>query len=801
MALGNIAGRIWFALTADNRAFNAAMNRSAKTIDATERRFRSFQKTIRSYSKYAAAAAAAAGAIVGREVLMNTAAFEDQMNRVRAVTGATGKEFDRLSAQARNLGATTRFSASEVASGSAFLGQAGFRSFEILESMPALLNLASAGMLELGKAADIASNIMGAFEINARDASDVADVLAATAAGSNTDILQLGEAMSYVAPIAHSMGLNIRDTAAAIGILGNNGLQASRAGTGLNTIFSRLLRPSEAANAVFERLGITLRDSHGELRNFVDILGELHAAGATTEDFFNIFELRGGPAAAILASQARNAREFRDELDQTEGAVKRMADTMEEGLGGGLRSVRSAWEGLTIAIGKSPLGQNIAKLIDLLAESLRALTPEIVVAADSLATLREGYDKTTTEIESLEKRLEAASRRNRPPLLARIEALTKYRDTYQTLPGLQAKILEIEKELVTASGAAARNLEKQRQKLQGIVDDIVQAQEAAEAAAQATQDAAARGTVTAAVSVSAELAPQALTNERLAAIQRGQLAAMQKQLNAEAIAGIEGRIELEAQVARLLTQQERIEARIHAVAETNRQIAGLRVKLAAALTEEARARIRLEIRQAEAYKRGQAAADISGGTQRQVGLIDVQPRQRELTQYEQATHRIISRMEVLGEAGKRAFDGIGNSIKQAILQTESWGDAAKRVLRILLFSGLEAFLQPTTFGGLFGGQKNRIRKLATGGMLPAGMPAIVGERGPELVVSDRDRYVIPNSALGAGAAGSNITVINNITGSGDPYSTASEVVAMFDRRAKGLIAVEQRRQAYRTRAA
>ena len=445
-----------------------AKQAKAERIQAARR-----ARTIRSWTNYGKAVAAAAAAIAAREIIANTAAFEDQLNRVASVTGATGIAYQNLAAQARNLGSATRFAASEVAAGQAFLGQAGFKTNEILAATPPLLALATAGMLDLAKAADIASNIMGAFQVSASDTEDVADVLAKTAASSNTNIEQLGEALSYVGPVAYSAGLSLRDVASLVGILGNNGIQASRAGTGLNTVLNRLLRPSSAAVAIFEKYNIQLRDQEGNLRDVVDILGELHAAGAPTEEFFAIFEQRGAPVALILGQQADQAKRFREELQDTEGAVEEMADTVETGLGAALRELKSAWEGITISLGQNPvLRDAIVTPLTALTDLLRFLTPEIEVLPMTVEELGEAYEKTTEKIERAQKNLDALgddtsrnAQRRRAVIERTIKLLTEERNATLTLTGLKKQVADLDKEISVAHRREIPRLEERRDAL------------------------------------------------------------------------------------------------------------------------------------------------------------------------------------------------------------------------------------------------------------------------------------------------------------------------------------------------
>ena len=462
------------AVTEKNERSVAALKREqAKQAKAERIQAARRARTIRSWKNYGKAVAAAAAAIAAREIIRNTAEFEDQLNRVAAVSGATGLAYQNLAAQARNLGSATRFAASEVAAGQAYLGQAGFKTNEILAATPPLLALATAGMLDLSRAADIASNIMGAFQIAASDTEDVADVLAKTASSSNTNIEQLGEALSYVGPVAYSAGLSLRDVATLVGTLGNNGIQASRAGTGLNTVLNRLLRPSTAAVAIFEKYNIQLRDQEGNLRNVVDILGELHGAGAKTEEFFAIFEQRGAPVALILGQQADQAKRFRTELQDTEGAVKDMADTIETGLGAALRELKSAWEGITISLGQNPiLRDTIVTPLTALTDLLRFLTPEIEVLPQTIEELGEAYDKASAKIATAQKQLDALgddtsrnAQRRRAVLERTIKLLAEERDATYTLTGLKKQVADLDREISVAHRRELPKLEKRRDEL------------------------------------------------------------------------------------------------------------------------------------------------------------------------------------------------------------------------------------------------------------------------------------------------------------------------------------------------
>ena len=320
----------------------------------------------------------------GALTLKIAADFESGMNKVEAVSGATSAEMAQLTGLAKELGSTTQFSASQAAEGMAFLSQAGFKANETISAMPGLLDLAAAGALELGEAADIASNIISGFGESASEASRVADVLAQTAASSNTSVVQLGQAMSFVAPVAKGVGLSIEETAAMIGKLGDAGIQSTRAGTGLRGMISALVKPSNEAQQVLDRLGVTVNDSAGKMRPLADITGELGAKSASVADMVQIFGREVQASAMVLAGVGKEGLDqFTASLEDSEGASRKMAKTMMKGLKGALTEFKSAMEGLFIAIGDSGLLGGVERLTDRVTKFVQWMSklPKPVLAA------------------------------------------------------------------------------------------------------------------------------------------------------------------------------------------------------------------------------------------------------------------------------------------------------------------------------------------------------------------------------------------------------------------------------------
>jgi len=295
-------------------------------------------------------------AAVGTAVVMTAGNFEKSMNRVKAVSGATADQFSALRQEAIDLGSTTQYSASQAADAMGYLSMAGFDATQTLEALPGVLDLAAAGAVDLGQAADIASNILSGYGFEASQLGSVNDILAKTFTRTNTTLSMLGESFKYVGPIASSAGLSFEETSAAIGLMGNAGIQGSEAGTALRGAISRILKPTKEVNRVLSSMGISLTDSSGKMLPLVDILKELESAGADTADMIKIFGVEAGPAMQALLSQGSGAlADLTTELQNAGGTASSIAKIQMEGLNGTLDELKSAAEGLMIAIGDAGL--------------------------------------------------------------------------------------------------------------------------------------------------------------------------------------------------------------------------------------------------------------------------------------------------------------------------------------------------------------------------------------------------------------------------------------------------------------
>ena len=292
--------------------------------------------------------------------------FEKRMANVQAVSGATGAEFQALTDIAKELGRTTEFTASQAAEALGFLAMAGINSSDSISALPNVLNLATAGSLELANAADIVTNVMSGFGISADDVGKATDVLVTGFTSANTDLQQLGEAFTYAGPVAKAAGLSFEETSAALALLGNAGIQASMAGTTLRGSITRLLNPSNQAADALARLGVTATDSAGELLPFNDIIAQFEGTGLSASDAMLIFGQRAGPGMLELVRQGSGALQaLTREMELSGGTAEQIAKDKLDTFLGQLTKLASAGEGLALVI-----GEGIVPVLRPLAETL-----------------------------------------------------------------------------------------------------------------------------------------------------------------------------------------------------------------------------------------------------------------------------------------------------------------------------------------------------------------------------------------------------------------------------------------------
>lgn len=280
------------------------------------------------------------------------AGFETEMNRVRALSNATEDEFLRLQKQALFLGRTTQFTTRQAADAQGFLAMAGFKTNDIIGAMPGTLQLAASAQLDLARAADIVTNILTAYGKKTEDLAHVNDVLVKAFTSANTDLSQLAEAMKYAGPVASSAGVNFEEATAALALMGNAGIQASMAGTGLRGAMTRMLSPTKGVRAAMKEANLTFTDAKGRLLPLVDIIKQLEPHADNTGLMMQIFGQRAGPAMMALVSQGSGALEkLTEELEKSAGTAERISKVQMQGFNGMLKEMQSAAEGTAIAFG------------------------------------------------------------------------------------------------------------------------------------------------------------------------------------------------------------------------------------------------------------------------------------------------------------------------------------------------------------------------------------------------------------------------------------------------------------------
>jgi TP901 family phage tail tape measure protein len=349
---------------------NSAISRSEAQLMNLGNRFQRVGNTLSNVGNAMTTYVTTPLAGLGTAAIVAGANFEESLSKVAAVTGATGQDMQELEKVAKQLGETTKFSASEAAEGMLYLGMAGFKTNEIIDAMPAVLDLATAGALDLGRAADITSNIMSAFGMESQEAGHMADVLAKAASSANTSVEQMGYAMGYAGPIANAFGISVEEAAAAISIMSNAGIQGERAGTALRGIFSQLANVTGSTEEVLRKYGLTAEDVNPKTKSLAEILETLAAAGVKTSDAMELVGVEAGPAMAVLMQEgASGLQDFTTTLENADGSARQMAQTMADNTKGAFREFMSALEGLGIAISEhilpvlTPLLERLTELV------------------------------------------------------------------------------------------------------------------------------------------------------------------------------------------------------------------------------------------------------------------------------------------------------------------------------------------------------------------------------------------------------------------------------------------------------
>ena len=322
---------------------------------------------------------------LGTAAVKTAADFDSAMSRVAAVSGATGSDFDKLRDKAREMGAKTKFSATEAADAMNYMAMAGWKTEDMLSGIEGIMYLAAASGEDLATTSDIVTDALTAFGLTAEDSGHFADVLAAASSNANTNVSMMGETFKYCAPVAGALGFSVEDTAEAIGLMGNAGIKASQAGTSMRSIMTNLTGDVKLSGAAIGDVTIATTNADGSMRSLSAILADCRVAfgGMTEAEKANNAETLVGKNAmsgflALMNAAPEDIAKVSGAVNNCKDAAKNMADTMQDNLEGQLTILKSQLQELAISFG------------DLLMPAVRSIVSGLQGMVDVLNAMPDG---------------------------------------------------------------------------------------------------------------------------------------------------------------------------------------------------------------------------------------------------------------------------------------------------------------------------------------------------------------------------------------------------------------------------
>jgi TP901 family phage tail tape measure protein len=322
---------------------------------------------------------------LGGLVIKTSSTFESAMSRVQAVSGASGGELQKLNKKAQELGATTAWSASEVADGMTEMAKAGWSASDIIDGMAGVLNSASASGEDLAQVSTIVADAITGFGLKAKDASRVADLLTQSANAGTIDITDLGESFKYISPIAKTMGFSIEDVTTAISAMSMSGIKGSQAGTALRTMLARMVKPTDDVKSAMDELGIKLTNSDGSFKSLNTIVSEMRGSfsGMTDEQktyYATVLAGQEGMSGllSLLSLSQGEYDKLADSMNNCKGVAEDTAKTMLDNFGGQLTILKSSLEGVAIQLGEVllPYFKNFVDWVQKVVLKLQSMTKE-----------------------------------------------------------------------------------------------------------------------------------------------------------------------------------------------------------------------------------------------------------------------------------------------------------------------------------------------------------------------------------------------------------------------------------------
>ena len=325
------------------------------------------------------------------DTVQTYADFEAAMSEVKAISGATSQEFEQLTEKANQMGAVTKFTASESAEAFKYMAQAGWDVREMMDGIDGLMALAAASGEDLGITADIVTDALTAFGLSAKESGRFADVMAQAASATNTDVAKMGDTFKYVAPVAGALGYSIEDTAVAIGLMANSGIKASQAGTSLRSLLSNLTRPVGQAEDAINALGISITNTDGSVKPLSQTLQDLRAKfGALTDSekaqYAAMLAGQEGMSGllAIVNASDQEFESLTEQINNSSGAAQKMADVMMDNLSGKFELFTGALDSMKMSLGE--------KFKPYLIEALEWMTDKVPDVENALLTAMNSFD-------------------------------------------------------------------------------------------------------------------------------------------------------------------------------------------------------------------------------------------------------------------------------------------------------------------------------------------------------------------------------------------------------------------------
>lgn len=319
---------------------------------------------------------------MAREMVNAGIDFDSAMSKVEAVSGATGEQMDALTAKAQEMGAKTKFSATESAEAFNYMAMAGWKTKDMLNGIEGIMNLAAASGSDLATTSDIVTDALTAMGYAAGDAGKLADVMAAASSNANTNVEMMGQTFQYAAPIVGALGYSMEDTAVAIGLMANAGIKGEKAGTALRSVLTRLSAPPAECAKAMEKLGISITDSEGKMKPLNTVIDDLRKAfdGLSESEQTQLAKNIAGQEAmsgllAIVNAAPADYDKLTKAVKNSTGAAENMAKTMQNNVGGKLTLLKSQLEGIYLTIWKK-VEPSISKAIDTISKALQKVNWE-----------------------------------------------------------------------------------------------------------------------------------------------------------------------------------------------------------------------------------------------------------------------------------------------------------------------------------------------------------------------------------------------------------------------------------------